>query len=382
MAEKFMFFDPTIDANGKKDREYNAQGFTDYFKSLVTTGLMKRAGNELKVTANGSNMITEIDTGIAFIEGRFYENDSKLSLTHDTETLGKSRIDRIVVRLDLNTESRFVKAFIKKGVPAVVPVAPALQRDQFIYEISLAQVKVIGGQTYINANEVVDERGKTDICPWAGSKILPNFDNATLEEHIHDYKEHIPYAVTTGTNQLYQITLDGINELYEGLSLAIKLHEAIGLAARLKINNLEEKTIVYPNLTTAVTGDFAKNAIITLRYNGAQFVVQGGASILDATTGRKGIVKLNDSLNSTSTTEAATPNAVKQAYDKGNSAYNQLNGLSVKIGSGGNLSSYGVAIGNNVFANGSNAAAVGRASNASGNESVALGFNAMASSSY
>mgnify|MGYP007046088069 CR=1 FL=1 len=273
-----MFFDPTIDANGKKDREYNAQGFTDYFKSLVTTGLMKRAGNELKVTANGSNMITEIDTGIAFIEGRFYENDSKLSLTHDTETLGKSRIDRIVVRMDLNTESRFVKSFIKKGVPAVVPVAPALQRDQFIYEISLAQVKIIGGQTYINANDVIDERGKTDICPWAGSKILPNFDNATLEEHIHDYKEHIPYAVATryDTKGKYNITLDGVTQYYEGLALSIKILETNNaLGVLININNLGEKYVKKPNGGSISIGSLKPNGIYTLRYNGTDFILQG-----------------------------------------------------------------------------------------------------------
>ncbi|MCM3455446.1 tail fiber protein, partial [Heyndrickxia oleronia] len=384
MAENFSFFDPVEVEPGVWDREYFAQQFTDYFRRLVTTGVMKGESGELKVSTEGNSMITTLSTGVAYVVGRSYENTSPLTHTHDTEVLGKNRIDRIVVRLDLRTESRFVKSFIKKGVASTSPVPPDLQRDQFIYEISLAQVKVIGGQTYINANDVIDERGKTDICPWAGSKILPNFDNATLEAHIHDYKEHIPFAVTTGTSTEYQIILDDVTELYDGLAVAIRIHTLNAASAKLKINNFISKSIVYPNKFTVSAGDLPLGSIFTLRYSKLtdNFIIQGGASIKDATTTEKGIVKLNDSLSSTSTTEAATPNAVKQAYDKGNSAYNQLNGLSVKIGSGGNLSSYGVAIGNNVFANGSNAAAVGRASNASGNESVALGFNAMASSSY
>ncbi len=36
----------------------------------------------------------------------------------------------------------------------------------------------------------------------------------------------------------------------------------------------------------------------------------------DASTTRKGVVQLNDAVNSTSTTQAATPNAVKKAYDE------------------------------------------------------------------
>nr|WP_259549268.1 hypothetical protein [Heyndrickxia oleronia] len=206
MAEYFSFFDAVQDVDGNYDREYNAQEFTDYFATLITTGVMKGALNQLEVVTTGSSMSSTLKSGKAFIEGRYYINDSDLILTHDTEVLGKNRIDRIVIRLDLNTDSRYVKAFIKKGVPAVVPVAPALQRDQFIYEISLAQVKIIGGQTYININDVVDERGKTDICPWAGSKILPNFDNEALQELIENQLTDGPVTKTPKTNDYNQLT--------------------------------------------------------------------------------------------------------------------------------------------------------------------------------
>ena len=43
-------------------------------------------------------------------------------------------------------------------------------------------------------------------------------------------------------------------------------------------------------------------------------------SVRNATTAQTGIVQLNNSINSTSTTEAATPNAVKTAYDLANAA--------------------------------------------------------------
>ncbi|WP_313469788.1 hypothetical protein [Lysinibacillus sp.] len=210
MAEKYRFFDAVLQEDGVTyDREYDAQEFTDYFKALVTTGLMKSAGNQLKVTANGSNMITKIDTGIAFLLGRYYENDSFKELTHDTETLGNSRIDRIVIRMDLSTEARYVKAFIKKGVPSANPVPPALTQTPNLYEISLAQVRINGGQTFISTNAVTDERGIDVICPWAGSKILPNFDNAALEELI-DYQVNDKQFVWDTTN-LVNPNQDGIN---------------------------------------------------------------------------------------------------------------------------------------------------------------------------
>ncbi|MFF5993717.1 pyocin knob domain-containing protein [Lysinibacillus sp. KU-BSD001] len=194
MAEHFSFFDPVQLPDGTYDREYNAEKFTKYFGVLVTTGVMKGVGNMLAVSANGSNMVTRIDTGIAFVEAKYYENDSFLELTHDTETLGKSRIDRIVVRMDLSTEARYVRAFIKKGVSSTSPVAPALTQTANIYEISLAQVKIVGGQTFIAANAVTDERGIDVICPWAGSNILPSFDDNALAQHINNQQIHVTEA--------------------------------------------------------------------------------------------------------------------------------------------------------------------------------------------
>lgn len=240
MTEHFSFFDPVLE-NGLPDRDYNAQQFTDYFESLVTTGLMKGSGNQLIVGTSGSNMVTTIDTGVAFLVGRRYENDSLLSHTHDTETLGKNRIDRIVIRMDLNTDARHVKSFVKKGVASASPVAPALTQTPNVYEISLAQVKVIGGQTFINKVDVVDERGKDIICPWAGSNIFPNFDDTSIGK----------------PNGIAQLDASG-------------------------------------------------------KVPASQLDVRPPS---DASTSVKGIVKLNDTLISPLTTEAATANAVKQLND-------------------------------------------------------------------
>lgn len=193
MAEEFAFFDPVEIAPDVFDREYNARQFIAYFMALVTTGIMKSEGGQLKVTANGANMIIAIDTGVAFVEGHYYRNTASLPHTLDTESLGRSRIDRIVVRLDM--AERKVTSFVKKGVPSTSPVAPVLTQTANLYEIALAQVKVIGGQTYLNVADVVDERGKDVICPWAGSNILPNFDDAALQKLIDSQLTDGPYSI-------------------------------------------------------------------------------------------------------------------------------------------------------------------------------------------
>lgn len=297
MAEHYSFFDPVEIEPGVFDREYNAQEFTDYFGDLITTGIMKGAFNQLEVTTNGTNMVSSIDTGVAFIEGKRYFNDSPLELTHDTETLGKSRIDRIVIRMSLSTEARYVRAFIKKGVASTNPVPPSLQRDNRVYEISLAQVLVVGGQTYIGVNDVTDERGKDIICPWAGSNILPNFNDEALADLVAQV---------------------------EGLE----------------------------------TQKGTPNGVATLDETGNVPTGQLGNVPLpqDASTTRKGIVQLNNSISSTSTTQAATANAVKQVNDK----WRQGN---VELGSGAK-------------ANLSLSVAVGTDTSATGVGSVALGLSA------
>lgn len=201
MAEKFSFFDPVLTEAGIYDREYNAQEFTDYFKTLITTGVMKSEGSQLKVSTNGTNMKSSIADGIAYILGRRYANDDIKEHMHDTETLGNNRIDRIVIRMDLNPDNRHVLSFIKKGAPSPNPVPPALTQNNNIYEISLAQVTIVGGQTFIASNAVKDERGTAVICPWAGSNILPSYDDNALQilqesfnSHVNNQQIHVTQA--------------------------------------------------------------------------------------------------------------------------------------------------------------------------------------------
>lgn len=292
MAEHYRFMDAVLQEDGTYDREYDAQAFTDYFKALVTTGVMKGAGNQLAVSANGSNMITRVDTGVAFILGRYYENDSFKELTHDTETIGNSRIDRIVVRMDLSTEARYVKSFIKKGVSSTNPVPPALTQTANYYEISLAQVRIVGGQTFIATDAVTDERGKDVICPWAGSNILPNFNDAALEQLIVDVEEHVNEhlihsytvevtSVVDGNNVIISAVIPEITSLTPGLKLTFKIPRkaADGGYYFLDVNSLGSAYIINTamGLLTGkeVSPSSSGNQFITVVYNGTFWVIQG-----------------------------------------------------------------------------------------------------------
>jgi hypothetical protein len=55
-------------------------------------------------------------------------------------------------------------------------------------------------------------------------------------------------------------------------------------------------------------------------------------TVNNGTTSQKGVVKLEDSVTSTSTTTAATPNSVKTAYDKGKEGLDAANGVGAELG--------------------------------------------------
>lgn len=73
---------------------------------------------------------------------------------------------------------------------------------------------------------------------------------------------------------------------------------------------------------------FTKNAgtITGVSANGTSVATSGVANIPAASTSKYGVTKLSSATNSTSTTEAATPSAVKAAYDLANSKVSLLDG--------------------------------------------------------
>lgn len=155
MAESYGFFNS---ATGDV-REYTQDHYADFFKNFFNNGISHVNGNAgLKVNA-GLGLDVVMEPGYAIINGFFYKNDSALNIPIDAADLNFSRIDRIVLRLDLS--NRTIKSFVKKGTATSNPVPPVLQRDGTIYELSLAWVKINASGTNVT---VIDERGNEDVC--------------------------------------------------------------------------------------------------------------------------------------------------------------------------------------------------------------------------
>ena len=161
MAEHSGFF------NG--DQEYGQEEFNRYFDNIYESGVSVNSDNTmtLNVTTSGKNVL--VGAGFAIVKGFYLYNDSQKTII-ETADSNYNRTDRVVLRLNLSSSK--VSIELKKGTPASNPVAPTLQRDNIIYELSLAQILV--GKD--NTLRVADERYLAGVCGAIRPKNLTEFN--------------------------------------------------------------------------------------------------------------------------------------------------------------------------------------------------------------
>ena len=85
----------------------------------------------------------------------------------------------------------------------------------------------------------------------------------------------------------------------------------------MNVNSTGAKAIKKYGTAAPETYLWQAGAVVEFVYDGSYWLIANGST---ATTSYYGLTKLSSSVSSTSTTLAATPYAVKQAYDKANNA--------------------------------------------------------------
>ncbi|TKC15674.1 hypothetical protein [Robertmurraya kyonggiensis] len=125
---------------------------------------------ELSVTV-GNGLTTIVGPGKALMQGYAYENTSDLILEHALPEATLDRIDRLVLRLDKRNQSRFIRLFVIQGEASANPVPPELTRDEFIYELSLARIRVRANTASLETTDLFDERLNEDLCGLVYSLI-------------------------------------------------------------------------------------------------------------------------------------------------------------------------------------------------------------------
>lgn len=163
------------------DTEYGQEEFSRYFDNGFESGVSIENNNMTLGVSKTSTGVT-VDKGYAIIKGFYLYNDSvkTISIIRDSNY---ERIDRIVIRLNLSTKK--VSVELKQGTPGSKPTVPALQRDNLIWELSLAQVKVPKSGEFI----VIDERFRKDLCGAIRPKNNTEFNDMIkgLQKQFDDW---------------------------------------------------------------------------------------------------------------------------------------------------------------------------------------------------
>lgn len=143
------------------DRRYKAEEWAEYFASFIANGVFPNPSTGLQVLASNSMIIT-VNTGKAWINGYFYFNTSNLTITLDNADGVLNRIDRVVVRWDL--QDRVISVQVKKGTYSATPSAAAIQRDADAYELVLADIYVGAGAVSVSQANITDQRLNSTLC--------------------------------------------------------------------------------------------------------------------------------------------------------------------------------------------------------------------------
>jgi hypothetical protein len=98
------------------------------------------------------------------------------------------------------------------------------------------------------------------------------------------------------------------------------------------VANTATNTLGYTYVTAGAYGSATAVPAITLAANG-RVVAVTSTNIQSGTTGQVGLVQLTDSVTSTSTTTAGTPNSIKIAYDRAQAAFTAANSASANASS-------------------------------------------------
>ncbi|MBD5143284.1 MAG: hypothetical protein HDT22_06705 [Ruminococcus sp.] len=237
----YGFFD-SIDG----DRKYNADDISNFFLKLISDGVFPTPADSMQVQ-EVSGMTVKVSAGWGFINCKWIHNDSDLYLTLDEPDIVLDRKDRIVMRLNKNT--RLIEIAIKKGTPAesMYTAPPELQRDESIWELSLAYINVEpdAKNRGIRQMDISDERPYEHLCGWVTGRIqeidttnlFAQYDNA-FWSFFHAIKEtFVPNAtlvrqlstsyITTAEEETtipienadYSPYLDGLNVYVNGMKL-------------------------------------------------------------------------------------------------------------------------------------------------------------------
>ena len=194
------------------DRKYNSKNFSDYFDGIISDGVYASVGKALNVSADGTGLFVNVDTGRAKILNRYVLNTSILQLDISAPDSSNYRYDAIIVRISLDDRTGSIE--VLTGTPSTDPQKPTPSNTETKKAYVLAYVKVPPQATAIAPENVENNRG-AENCPWVAGIVDTSNIIAQHEQSLTQTRLQIDELVHNTQNELSQMKTDTQTDLNE-----------------------------------------------------------------------------------------------------------------------------------------------------------------------
>ena len=194
------------------DRKYNSKDFSDYFDGIISDGVYASVGKAFNVSADGTGLFVNVDTGRAKILNRYVLNTSILQLDSSAPDTSNYRYDAIIVRISLDDRTGSIE--VLTGTPSTDPQKPTPSNTETKKAYVLAYVKVPPHATAIAPENVENNRG-AENCPWVAGIVDTSNIIAQHEQSLTQTRLQIDELVHNTQSELSQMETDTQTDLNE-----------------------------------------------------------------------------------------------------------------------------------------------------------------------
>lgn len=235
------------------DRAISSQPLRKLIRDLFTTGVMPNPSTNLQVSSGTDGMTVQVQAGFAVVDGGLCQETETRTLAVTAADTTYDRIDTVVLRWNENVDARTADLYVVAGTPSATPVRPALQRDNSIYEIGLADVFITKRVATITDDKITDTRYESERCGIVSS--VSEWDTTTIYQQVQADLAGFKSTEQAEFMTWFDYMKDQLSEDAAGrLQLEIDdLKKGTGVfyttdaEAEADIENIEEGAIVYTN---------------------------------------------------------------------------------------------------------------------------------------
>lgn len=176
------------------DIEYQAED-AELFHCTRTSGVY--ASGHFPVSVTGADNNITIGKGIGWLKntefsGKVFASKEETVLNAGVPDASLPRVDAVVVRFDANQNETYFT--IKQGSVGSTPTTPAVERNEYNYELHLYHIRRRPGATAITPGDITDLRMDANYCGLMADSVTQvdmSAINAQIREFITDWENQI-----------------------------------------------------------------------------------------------------------------------------------------------------------------------------------------------